>query len=67
MCFIQIGFAAALKNSIVYEIVQHWINYVSVVCVAFATGARACTRSIRAQYLIASWQCGIRARRSVRR
>jgi hypothetical protein len=47
MCFIQIGFAAALKNSIVYEIVQHWINYVSVVCVAFATGASTCTRSIR--------------------
>jgi hypothetical protein len=43
MCFIQIGFAAAMKNSIVYEIVQHYINWVSVLCVAFATGAWACT------------------------
>jgi hypothetical protein len=38
MCFIQVGFAAALKNSIVYEIMQHFINFVSIVCVAFATG-----------------------------
>jgi hypothetical protein len=42
LCFIQVGLAAALKNSIVYEIMQHWINFVSVVCVAFATGATGC-------------------------
>jgi hypothetical protein len=37
MTFIQVGFAAGLSNSIVYEIMQHFINFVSVVCVAFAT------------------------------
>jgi hypothetical protein len=43
MTFVQVGLAAGMSNSIVYEIMQHFINFVSVVCVAFATGVSLST------------------------
>jgi hypothetical protein len=39
LCLLQIGLAAALSNAIVYEVVQHYVNFISIFCVAFATGA----------------------------